>query len=122
MTDSQLKRLLEERLDVGELLVQRSGSCSSFTWTITWVDKGGNHPQLMVNSSLIGNQASITSNPIDDGRFFLRPIPGEFLRTPNTVPQVRLTQSFLLNFTFFYLRFGLLYNTSLIYNKWLLST
>lgn len=100
VTDSQLKRLLEERFDEGELLVQRTGSCSSFTWTVTWVDKGGNHPQLTVNGSLVGNQATIASNTINDGQFFLRPIPGEFLRTPHTVPQVSLINLFGVKFNF----------------------
>ncbi|KAK3740701.1 hypothetical protein QZH41_019065 [Actinostola sp. cb2023] len=86
-TAEKLKQLMEERFDVGDLLVQRTGSCSGYTWAITWSSKGGNHPQLEVNGSLSGNQASIVAATVTDGRLFLGPIPGEFLRTPHSLPQ-----------------------------------
>ena len=83
------KGILQESFDVGDLDVQRRGTCFSYTWTVTWLSKGGNQPELSVDGTgLSGNHATIYVKTIENGNLFLGPVPGEFLRMPSIEPEV----------------------------------
>ena len=99
VSEQELKEVLEESFDVGDVKVERSGSCSSYNWKVKWLTKGGNQPELVVNGSgLTGNQPSVSTKTISDGNLFLGPIPGEFLRMPSTEPEVRTPFPLLLSY------------------------
>ncbi len=69
--------------------MERTGHCARYDWTFTWKTHGGNHPEMTVNGSgLRGVEVVTEVRTIEDGGLFLDPIPGEFLRMPETQPEV----------------------------------
>jgi hypothetical protein len=86
---SDFKSKLENNLNIGQINVTRVGACAGYNWTIEWATSGGNQPDIEVDgSSLTGNDVSVTSETVDDGGMFLRPIPGDMLRVAEPKPQV----------------------------------
>ena len=68
----------------------KKGTCSGFYWDVEWVAVGGNKPEFVVDGRrLTGDAVSIRVNTRADGGLMMAPIPGEFLRLPETRPQVR---------------------------------
>ncbi len=84
-----LNVLLSTELAIGELQVSRDGTCAGYGWTIEWTGIGGNKPLIGVDGqSLIGDNVTISSSTLSDGGLLLGPVPAEFLRTPEPLPQV----------------------------------
>ncbi|XP_071944840.1 fibrocystin-L-like [Antedon mediterranea] len=87
----QMKDLLEGYFATGVVAVEKTSTCSSAIWTIEWTDIGGNHEPIEVNgTSLVGDDVSITVTTDADGALLLAPIPGDYLRTPHSSPQVEV--------------------------------
>eukprot|EP00795_Rhopilema_esculentum_P009048 gene9048-16692_t len=87
-----LKAMLERDLRSGELQVTRQGTCSGYYWDVEWVAIGGNKPEFVVDGRrLTGDSVSIKVNTRTDGGLMMAPIPAEFLRLPETRPQVVVT-------------------------------
>ena len=82
---------LERELRSGELSVQRSGTCSGYSWDVEWIAIGGNKPEMVADGSgLTGNSVTIGVTTKQNGGLLMAPIPGEFLRLPEKQPQVNL--------------------------------
>ncbi|XP_071828580.1 fibrocystin-L-like isoform X3 [Apostichopus japonicus] len=88
---SKMKSLLQAYFDVGTVDVERTGSCSGYQWDISWTSKGGSQPLIQINdTSVTGNMVTSSTEQVTEGRLFLGPIPGEFLRTFHHTPQVEV--------------------------------
>ena len=69
--------------------VSRSGSCSGYSWDISWQTKGGDQPLLGVSAEeLVGSDVNIDTSALIDGGTWIRPIRGDMLRVPKDQPQV----------------------------------
>ncbi|XP_071946075.1 fibrocystin-L-like [Antedon mediterranea] len=91
-TASQMKTILEDALDTGTLNVEKSGDCLGYSWTVEWLQLGGNHPAMeFTETALNGNEVEATVTTEIDGAVTLSPIPGDYLRTPHWTPQVEVT-------------------------------
>ena len=72
------------------MAVERDGTCAGFNWKVSWLTRGGNHPQMQVRGDgLTGSQVSIEANTIENGGLFLDPLSGEYLQTPSVSGEVR---------------------------------
>ena len=88
-TGTELKKLLEEKFDVGTVSVTEYQKCYSYKWKVKWLTKPGKQILLQVNTSkLFGNKVKFTNRETEGGLFYEK-IPGEFLRMPTKEPQVR---------------------------------
>ncbi|XP_033119895.1 fibrocystin-L-like [Anneissia japonica] len=88
----QMKELLEGYLNTGLVTVEKASTCSSASWNIEWAEIGGNHPLIEVNgTNLEGDDVAVRGSTDVDGALLLAPIPGDYLRTPHTLPQVAVT-------------------------------
>ena len=68
--------------------MRRSGSCSGYSWDITW-GKAGDQPLLGVRGEgLIGTEVKLAVETVVDGGTWIRPLRGDMLRLPETEPQV----------------------------------
>ena len=86
---TDLAAKLQRDLRSGELSVKRSGTCSGYSWDITWIAIGGNKPEMVVDgSSLTGDSVTVKVKTLKDGGLLMGPIPAEFLRLPEKKPQV----------------------------------
>lgn len=80
---------MQDSLSIGQVAVDRTGSCAGHQWAIEWTTTGGKQPQLQINgSNLSGNDVNATVETVDKGGMFLRPIPGDMLRVAEPTPQV----------------------------------
>ena len=91
-TASELENWLEQNYDIGDVEVTANGTCSTKSWYVEWLEKGGDQDSLVVNGSgliqLVGNNASAAIETISDGGVFIRPFRGDMLRLPFEYPQV----------------------------------
>ena len=70
--------------------MSRSGSCSGYSWDISWQTKGGDLPLVGVSAEkLVGSDVNIVATALLDGGTWIRPIRGDMLRVPKDQPQVR---------------------------------
>ncbi|KAL1767893.1 fibrocystin-L isoform X2 [Sigmodon hispidus] len=85
---SDLQFVLQSLEEIGQVSVNREGSCAGYSWTIKWKSPGGKQPLLQINdSNIIGEKANVTITTIKEGGLFRQRIPGDMLRTPNHQPQ-----------------------------------
>ena len=72
-----------------KVYVERSGTCSGYTWKITWVGVGGDKELLEVDGTkLMGILVSINSKELQFGGMIHGPLSGEFLQTAEKETQV----------------------------------
>ncbi|XP_077992871.1 fibrocystin-L-like [Glandiceps talaboti] len=87
-TSAEVKEIFDNSLDMG-VTVERTGTCSGYSWAIEFTQSGGNKPPMTLNSTgLVGLELNVTAVTLRDGGLFLGPIPGDMLRTPHDIPQV----------------------------------
>ncbi|XP_033119893.1 fibrocystin-L-like [Anneissia japonica] len=90
-TEKKMKEILEKTFGVGKLNVERTGSCVGYSWAVEWLELGGNQPAIELNmTNLNGNEVDASVITEIDGAVTLSPIPGDFMRTPHTIPQVEV--------------------------------
>ncbi|KAJ8026005.1 Fibrocystin-L [Holothuria leucospilota] len=88
---SKMKSLLQAYFDIGTVDVERTGSCFGYQWDISWTSKGGSQPLIEVNDTEVtGNLVNSSSERLVEGKMFMGPIPGEYLRTFHHTPQVEV--------------------------------
>ncbi|XP_072025342.1 fibrocystin-L-like [Amphiura filiformis] len=93
---NQMKEVLESFLDTGTVVVHKESSCYESTWDIEWTTKGGRQPILEINGTeLQGTNVTAEVTRIVEGRLFMAPIPGEFLRLPYDEPQVEVMVNYI---------------------------
>ena len=51
VSDVKLQSLLETLPGMGAVRVERTGICHSYTWTVDWLQTGGDRPDLRVTAS-----------------------------------------------------------------------
>lgn len=84
-----MSAILQRDLRSGQLSVKRTGTCYGYTWEIEWIEIGGNKPAFVADGSkLKGDNVTIGVHTIAEGGLVLAPIPSEFLRLPESKPQV----------------------------------
>jgi len=72
-----------------EFLVERSGTCTGFSWEVEWRSRGGDVPEIVaIGSDLRGIDVNIFSSTLRHGGMWFRPIRGDMLRTLAREPQV----------------------------------
>ncbi|XP_073714829.1 fibrocystin-L [Misgurnus anguillicaudatus] len=88
---ADLKFALQRIPELGQLEVQKYGSCTGYSWDIQWLTVPGNQPLLEINSSaVIGMNPSVTSSEVERGGLFKQRIMGDYLRIPTNKPQVEV--------------------------------
>lgn len=86
---------LEYKEAIGKVDVLQEGSCSGYSWTITWKTVGGDKVPLEVpENALIGFDIDIKLDTIQDGGITIGPLTGEFLQLMKDKPQVRHRYNF----------------------------
>ena len=69
--------------------MDRSGSCSGYTWDVEWDTKTGDQPLMSVDGGdLRGDEVEISMETLVVGGLWIRPLRGDMLRLPETEPQV----------------------------------
>ena len=69
--------------------MNRSGSCSGYSWEIEWKSRGGDILEIETDGmNLTGKDVNMTTTTVRDGGMWLRPIRGDMLRTPANTSQV----------------------------------
>lgn len=107
MNAADMAQVLETGLQTGELAVEYFGDCAAKSWTVTWIGIGGNKPNMVINGSNLGGfQVQVNTTELQQGGL-LRVLTGEFLRTPETSPQVSLPCSLLVGFGKSFSRYAL---------------
>ncbi|XP_071946022.1 fibrocystin-L-like [Antedon mediterranea] len=87
----QMKELLEGYFSTGLVAVEKTSTCLSSIWNIEWTEIGGNHEPIEINGTgLVGDDVDIKASTDVDGALVLSPIPGDYLRTPHSSPQVEV--------------------------------
>ena len=93
-TSLELEYWLEENYDIGDIEVTTDGTCSSRSWYVSWLERGGDQDTLVVSGSgliqVIGDNASVIIETVIDGGVFMRPFRGDMLRRPEPHPQVHM--------------------------------
>ena len=90
-TAEEMKALLEDNFDVGEIEVKISNGypkCNAYRWRVDWLTKAGKQPDVMINASKVMGVDVQDRNEITEGGLFYKKIPGEFLRVITKEPQV----------------------------------
>uniref|UniRef100_A0A8C6RMA5 Fibrocystin-L n=1 Tax=Nannospalax galili TaxID=1026970 RepID=A0A8C6RMA5_NANGA len=88
---SDLKFSLQSLQEIGQVSVNREGTCAGYSWSIKWRNPCGKQSLLQVNdSNIIGEKASVTVTKIKEGGLFRQHLLGDLLRTPNQHPQVEV--------------------------------
>nr|XP_055075555.1 fibrocystin-L-like [Misgurnus anguillicaudatus] len=88
---ADLKFALQGIPELGQLEVQKYGSCTGYGWGIRWLTVPGNQPLLEINSSaVIGVNPSVTTSEIQRGGLLKQRIMGDYLRIPTDKPQVEV--------------------------------
>ncbi|XP_072104046.1 PKHD1 like 1, tandem duplicate 1 [Mobula birostris] len=87
----EMQYSLQSIPEVGTVAVQGGGSCSSYDWIVTWLNKVGNQRLLQVNDSNVhGVDARITVTENKRGGQFSQRLIGDLFRTPHALPQVQV--------------------------------
>lgn len=64
--------------------------CSGYKWTIKWLN-GGDKPAITIASdNLLGSNAALAVNGLQDGGVLFSPMQADFLRTFHSKPQVSI--------------------------------
>ncbi|KPP78019.1 fibrocystin-L-like, partial [Scleropages formosus] len=91
ITAEDLQYALQGVLAAGQLSISRYGSCQGYTWTIEWRSNPGSQPLIQVNSSsVIGVNPRVVAYSQRKGGLFKSNILGDFLRVPESKPQVQV--------------------------------
>ena len=64
ITAEELQALIVQTFDEGQIAVERTGSCASYTWDITWQTVGGTKPHIEVRTLWSGNYYAIRGKDI----------------------------------------------------------
>ena len=85
-----MKETLEGIDGIGALHVFRNGHCYNYSWYVTFASNPGRQPDMeLQENNITGVDAQIDIKHFQDGYYHVDPIPGDFLNTVHTVPQVR---------------------------------
>nr|XP_045000409.1 fibrocystin-L [Jaculus jaculus] len=88
---ADLKFALQSLDEVGQVSVTREGTCSGYSWTISWKSPYGRQDLLQVNdSNIIGEKANMTVTKVKEGGLFRQRMLGDMLRIPSPQPQVEV--------------------------------
>ena len=89
-TSADLRNVLEETFNDGDLRVTRFGDCRGYTWNVEWVQSGGDKETMDVDDEFVKlfGDVSIEVSVRRNGGLYLTFIPGDMLRNSHTSPQV----------------------------------
>ncbi|XP_048254094.1 fibrocystin-L-like [Haliotis rufescens] len=90
-TAEEVTDQLQALSTLGNMKVEREGSCSNFEYIVTWLDQGGNLDEMTLDASLMtGSSVTASVVTVTDGSLWYDPIVGDMLRTGHSKAQVQL--------------------------------
>ncbi|XP_075995316.1 PKHD1 like 1, tandem duplicate 1 [Genypterus blacodes] len=90
ISEMDLKYALEEIPEMGQLKVDKAGTCRNPRWSVRWLTKPGDHPPLQVYGKF-GKTVRAQSVEVLRGGLFMRAISGDLLRVIEPKPQVEVS-------------------------------
>ena len=89
-TREELGSVIEETFEEGEVSVGRSGDCRGYTWTVEWVQVGGDKDEMVVDDTNVKvfGDVSIEVSTLREGGLFLPFLPPDMLRSSHSTAQV----------------------------------
>ncbi|XP_066572050.1 PKHD1 like 1, tandem duplicate 1 isoform X2 [Amia ocellicauda] len=91
VSDLDLQYILQGIPEMGRIQVSHWGDCKGYNWKVEWLSRPGDQPLIQINSSSVtGPACSIQVSVVQEGGLFKQNIMGDYLRVPETKPQVQV--------------------------------
>uniref|UniRef100_G3NDK3 PKHD1 like 1 n=1 Tax=Gasterosteus aculeatus aculeatus TaxID=481459 RepID=G3NDK3_GASAC len=90
ISQEDLKFALQGIAGMGEVSVQRQGSCRDPKWRIEWLNKAGDQPLIQVTGASVGQNADVFAHEDEKGGLLTRSLTGDYFRVWESKPQVEV--------------------------------
>ncbi|KAG5842965.1 hypothetical protein ANANG_G00183390 [Anguilla anguilla] len=91
ISPEDLQYALQGIPEMGLVQVTRSGGCTGYSWRVQWLSNPGAQPLIQINSSsVLGVNPRVWTSLSRRGGLFKSSILGDFLRVPESRPQVEV--------------------------------
>uniref|UniRef100_A0AAX7VHS5 Polycystic kidney and hepatic disease 1 (autosomal recessive)-like 1 n=1 Tax=Astatotilapia calliptera TaxID=8154 RepID=A0AAX7VHS5_ASTCA len=91
ISEEDLKYALEGIAGMGQVTVQKSGTCRRPQWSVKWLTKPGDQPLIQFDySSVVGENVIISATETRKGGLWIRSLTGDFFRVWENKPQVEV--------------------------------
>ncbi|XP_025757857.1 PKHD1 like 1, tandem duplicate 1 isoform X2 [Oreochromis niloticus] len=91
ISEEDLKYALEGIAGMGQVTVQKSGTCRRPQWSVKWLTKPGDQPLIQFDySSVVGENVIVSATETQKGGLWIRSLTGDFFRVWENKPQVEV--------------------------------